>query len=184
MKSEKLKDLFEDFFGRHGRITGPIRAAKYWVRHRTIDKYHVVKTDLEPNYYDVDTRMLHAVMALVCVYVEDEQGGYDELIRWGNELIGYSNDANEPFPGATKQQGEKDLGVADIYRWWKHEYPADCKTRDDMIHELFGGYRLGHKFTDTQQARYDEMRKLEEKIDADEQTYLHKAIDLRRGMWT
>lgn len=196
MNNEKLEDLYDYFFGQFGKISYPLRNAKYWVRHRTIDKYHIVKTALKPGYYDVDYRMLHAVMALVCVYVEDEQGGEAELERWAKELLS-NPDPNAPeLTEALEAQGKKDLNVLDIYRWWKVEYPQDCKDRDDLVHRLFSkpiSFKKEEnglftyeprKFTEAEEKEYDYLSKLEEKIANDEQKYLHKAIDIRGGLWT
>ena len=65
--SETLPDSVEDvveFFVR------PLRDARYWIRYRTVDKYHLVNTKLEPGYYDTSTIMLHAIMELLRDHVE------------------------------------------------------------------------------------------------------------------
>jgi hypothetical protein len=51
----------------------------YPIRYRIIDKYHIVKTDLKPNYYDKDTIMLHACFSLLVDYVEKECAWMYEL---------------------------------------------------------------------------------------------------------
>jgi hypothetical protein len=43
-----------------------------WIRYRTYDKYHVVKTGLPPGYADKDTIMLHTNFNLLKDYVEVE----------------------------------------------------------------------------------------------------------------
>jgi hypothetical protein len=43
-----------------------------WIRYRTYDKYHVVKTGLKPQYYDKDTLMLHMNFNLLKEFVEEE----------------------------------------------------------------------------------------------------------------
>lgn len=48
--------------------------AYYWTAYRTWDKYHIVKTDLEPGYSDVDERMFRACFALLGSFVEVELG--------------------------------------------------------------------------------------------------------------
>lgn len=43
-----------------------------WIRYRTYDKYHIVKTDLEPSYYDKDTILLHSSFSILVAFVESE----------------------------------------------------------------------------------------------------------------
>ena len=174
--------------------------AKWRFRHRYIRKYqfNIIRTDLEPGYYDVDTLMLHGVMALVVRYVEEERGGEDDLDKWGNELIDpANNDPNAP-EGLMERQGQKELDVLDIYRWWKHQRPADLARKDALLRVLYRRGRVSWEPTDHPKlsqmvfkefegdeiAMSKEMWALEEKIEQDEQKFLHLAIDLRGGMWT
>jgi len=62
------------FFARdyHACIKPHLDKVKDWVRYRTTQRLHVVKTTLPPGYYDADVRMLHAMFALVVDYVEIE----------------------------------------------------------------------------------------------------------------
>src|SRR3990167_9375245 len=46
---------------------------KYWVIHRTIDRYNKIEIpSLEPGYYDKDAQMLHGMFDLLVDYVECE----------------------------------------------------------------------------------------------------------------
>ena len=45
---------------------------KYWIKYRTTDKYHVVKTGLKPGYYECDTRILHVNFNMLKDFVEVE----------------------------------------------------------------------------------------------------------------
>lgn len=49
-----------------------IRKTKTWIKHRTNDRYDIVKTDLPYGYHDVDTRMLHANFSLLVDFIEEE----------------------------------------------------------------------------------------------------------------
>lgn len=64
--SETLPDFHSHF------IKYPMRKTKNWFRYRFKERYHVVKTGLAPNYYDADTRMIHAAFQLLVDYVEIE----------------------------------------------------------------------------------------------------------------
>lgn len=44
-----------------------------WIGYRTIDRYHVIDTGLPPDYYDIDTLMLHSNFSLLKDFVEVEQ---------------------------------------------------------------------------------------------------------------
>ena len=45
-------------------------AITMWIRYRTYDKYHIVKTGLEPGYREVDSIMLHTNFNLLKDFVE------------------------------------------------------------------------------------------------------------------
>lgn len=50
-----------------------LRDVKYWIRHRTIDRYDIIKIpSLEFGYHDKDNIMLHGIFALLVDYVESE----------------------------------------------------------------------------------------------------------------
>lgn len=57
-----------------------IKKWHWWVRYRTFDKYHVVDTKLSPQYYDVDTLMIHSCFSLLERFVDEEKGL--ETINW------------------------------------------------------------------------------------------------------
>ncbi len=48
-------------------------AIKDWIRYRTYDRYHVIKTGLKPDYYGVEQQMLHVNFNLLKDFVEVEQ---------------------------------------------------------------------------------------------------------------
>ena len=49
--------------------------AKYWILHRTINRYNKIEIpSLAPGYYDKDTQMLHGMFDLLVDYVECELG--------------------------------------------------------------------------------------------------------------
>lgn len=67
--------LFEDlpvYFSVY--IKRPIKDLYWYIRHRTFDRYHVIKTNLEPGYYDVDTLMLESCFKLLERFVDEEDG--------------------------------------------------------------------------------------------------------------
>jgi len=76
-------------------ITRRIKDAKYWVRHRTFDKYHIVHTGLKPDYYDTSVRMLHANFNLLVDYVEIE-------LAWKNVVFDPDKKEKYTFPFFSK----------------------------------------------------------------------------------
>lgn len=71
-----------------------------WFRYRTTRRYFLVNTGLEPNYYDVDTRMLHACFSLLVDFVEKEKP--EESIDW---------QADESHSMAWNE-------ISYLYLWW------------------------------------------------------------------
>jgi hypothetical protein len=130
----------------------------YWFRSRFIPRYrfHVVDTGLPPGWHDVDERMLHACMALLCSYVEDEQGG------------------ESGFPNVAAGDGENDAEALAIYRWWKHErQPAhDCY---DV--ELMAWYGAKDEYD------FGALCALDNALAARDQEMLHRLIDIRGSLW-
>jgi len=49
-----------------------LRDAAWAIRHRTVQRFHLVDTKLNPGYHEIDERMLHANFELLVDYVEIE----------------------------------------------------------------------------------------------------------------
>ena len=62
-------DTFPEFFWPLKRACNSIRE---WVMYRTYRRYHIIKTDLEPGYYDADQLLLHGMFTVLKNYVEIE----------------------------------------------------------------------------------------------------------------
>lgn len=160
-------------------------------------QYHIIRTNLEPGYYDVDTIMLEACMKLLCRYVEDECGGIEELKKWTGELLQPGSEGHGPRQVVEHQAAQQSETLA-IYHWWKVERPRDKAKYDELLHELYGNKRFSFKevegsdlhemvvedFKGDEKAMENEFRNLERKMEDDEQTMLHRLIDIRQGLWT
>jgi len=176
---EAIFEAIGDAVSRHRRT---VRNAIRWIQCRTGPgrMLHWVKTDLEPStWHDADHRMLHACFCLLCSFVEEEHGGESKLEAWAKEL----EDNAEPWEEATRLRESLAL-----YRWWKIEKGADCMRRDDMLHSLFREPEHGtvrpKERTSEWESRYADFKRLEQKIDEDEQSMLHRLIDIRTSLWT
>lgn len=88
-------------------IWGVRKLNRLWwaILHRTTKKFHVVKLDLKPGYYDVDTRLVHANFCLLAHYVEKEHPF--ETVVW---------DDTDEHKQAAKE-------IKELYTWWKEVYP-------------------------------------------------------------
>jgi hypothetical protein len=134
---------------------------RYWFRSRFIPsrRYHVVNTGLPPGWHDVDERMLYACMALLCSYVEDEQGGPDN------------------FPGVARSDEATDAAALAIYQWWKTQRPADRQREEETLMAWHGASPRTDELFEAHTA-------LEAANDARDQEMLHGLIDIRRSLWT
>lgn len=55
------------------RFAWKLKDTTWWLRHRTINRYHTVRCDgLNPGYYEAETRMLHSMFGLLREFVEKE----------------------------------------------------------------------------------------------------------------
>ena len=121
------KTLADDFIPSFPRIN-----RLYWaIRHRTTDRYHIVKTDLPPEYYDIEILMLHSMFSLLCRYVEDEMHGvarcekniHDLETNWGQPPEINTPEFIEGDRLARQSQADNVKEALRLYKWWKEVYP-------------------------------------------------------------
>lgn len=139
-------------------------------RHR----YNVVRTGLPAGYYDPDTRMLHACMALLCAYIEEGHGGADKLDAFSADLLA---NPDPHAPGSCARQAASQSEATAIYRWWKVDRPANHARLDKWCTLLFGDAR------DKSMGTEEEHWAFEKKLNADDQQMLHRLIDIRPSLW-
>jgi len=139
-----------------------ISRAIWWVRHRTINRYHVVKTGLEPGWCDTDEKMLYTCFTMLVDYVEQECAwmhvvfdadkrekalGYRRFIpriirnqRFRDREAGLAhlawemtlNDSSLPIYERSPHQAEKARVVTQLYLWWVDERPK----REELAYPL------------------------------------------------
>lgn len=91
----------------------------YWfLKHKFIPKHqhHIIRTELEPNWHDSDTKILYSCFKILCDFVENE---FDN-VTWGSP--------EEELPDPTWKEWNEDQRKAgkeikDLYHWWKNVYP-------------------------------------------------------------
>lgn len=140
-------------------VTDPINNARYWIRTRTFDRYHVIKTNLSPGYHDVGTRILHGNFSLLVDYVEVELAWmhvvFDKQARekyrhpWWS--LGWTRfkSFRDPEAGMAHLRWEMTLDspstpahdrnplqaarareIWELYHWWKHIRPSRPDPHD------------------------------------------------------
>lgn len=183
---------FRPFFNFLGHIDRRIWKLRY--RYDRKHQYHLVNTGLEPDYYDIDSIMLHANMALLCRYVEDERGGEDELQKRVDYL--HSEEAVKDYGEDMSPWGEPDIEALRIYRWWKTERPANEELYNKMMAARYSG-KLEFKPIEGSEYREvivpaapegapssEEIWDFEKKLKQDETDNLISLIKMRGSLWT
>lgn len=102
--------------------------AKWWAKHRTTHKNHVINTKLSPGWINSSDRIIHATFEVACEYVRykflvgkwNDYSGiqshhrrsqviFDEIIKDLRKNLGY--------------QAEEYRILFDMYLWWVYEFP-------------------------------------------------------------
>lgn len=128
------------------------RRISEWIRFRTLDRFHVIGTDLPPGYYEFDTRLLHSNFTLLKDFVECQQAWYYHwsesgtvLDPWYTKLPFYYrifkyrkpelgikylewastlDDPNLPPFERSEQQARDARETLTLYLWWVKDRPA------------------------------------------------------------
>ena len=102
----------------------------YWVKYRTVSKFHVVDTGLEPGYYDKDHLMIHACFTLLVQFVEKEQPYY------------YDDPPMESDPEWDPKHYKEKTEIMELYNWWKnrpkgeHNYENSLAAHEEDQRQL------------------------------------------------
>ena len=125
--------------------------AVWWLRYRTFDKYHIVKTELTPGYYEIETLMLHSNFNMLKDYVEIQLASIQYLFsedreknNWKEKFIPFYNFfrkydqsygikalefkmslADPSLPPHARDDNEAAFGkeVYELYNWWVNVRP-------------------------------------------------------------
>lgn len=178
----------------------------YMFRTRTYDKYHIVRTELKPGYYEIDTRMLYANFALLKIYVEvqcasmefmfQKNSWFDSLkykfCRWKSTELGLKHLKWEMNPDNSNQYLIAAEVVA-LYDWWTNIRPnrKDIDfNRQNEIDEVDIEEILSGKFKNDNPELYKDYfenisdnHKLDEKWHEEDTEMLIRLIKIRRTLW-
>jgi hypothetical protein len=104
----------------------------YWMfRHRFINIYHKIDTGLKPDYYDIDSLIVHGMFSLLCRYIEREKDGVKECLdeishlenNWGEGYNDIPEESRQGHIDAAKDQADNLRETLRLYHWWKEVYP-------------------------------------------------------------
>ena len=194
------------------RFRARLRDAKYWVIHRTFDRYHVIRCDgLGPGYYDKDDQMLHAVMGLVVDFVEIESKMMEDWekrpwqCRWipfmkfrsaesGLRHLDWEmglrwDESHGTYPedehyGEPTGQAKRAAVIKEVYLWWTQARPAR-PDHNQGYHDLYVRAENGEDIPrEAFSAEAIRSHEIEQVYDEEDNLMLKKVVDVRLGMWT
>lgn len=184
------------------KMENKLSKLKYWLMYRLIPKhkYHLVRTGLAPGYYDIDQIMLHANMALLCRYVENQCNGEAALEKQVKSLLNDAIDAKDDngLRTSLNQQAHTDVTALVIYRWWKYEWKKEWNEYDAALADRYSGEMTFSEPDDIDgtmkitsygenpnaKMTVEELWDFEKRLQDKEQEMLKCLIDLRFSLWT
>jgi len=201
---QKIKDICEDIQRKLWDDT--IHAIKF----RTTHKYNVLHTGLEPNYYDLDTRILHGLFNELVNFVECEKAWMN--VVWGKEpgKRGLFERFRSPELGIQYLQSEIDLEGDEnkvnaetaketlaLYKWWKEVYltrpdPIDASgwsayldLRREQGHDILEHHNnRSEDEKQKEQMLIRNLNEIEEAYAKEEEEMLLRLIKIRKSLWT
>lgn len=187
-----------------------IYSVYYWVRHRTVDKYHVIYTGLRPGYCDKDRQMLYGMFNLLVDFVEGElawmqivcsdsikipwymtktqyrdkhgEGLGVEYLEWAMTL---KDDDGNPLADVKHSQAWGAKEIMELYMWWKYDrpnrrLPYDCVAIKDRF-SVDEWLKGGNPTMDKMLKSSFE---IEQGYDKEDEEMLIRLVKVRQHLWT
>lgn len=191
-------EKIENFISSIGR---EYRNFIYFFKYRTTHRYNILHTGLKPNYYDLDTRMMHGLFNELVNFVEVDKALMNNI--WGQKKF-----EKKPFFGRPRSkelgldylewetkleesggQAENAKEVIALYKWWTEVY----KNRPDpneasgwsgycernSIEEIMDG-----NTKEDSQIYLDKLREIEVQYEKEDEEMLIRLIKIRKQLWT
>lgn len=199
---EEIPQLLSDAWYRAWK---PYKTAIWWVRHRTTDRNHMLRSGLKPGYHDKPELMLHVNMQMLVDYVEIEcahmavmclEDWAHKRPNWIKRWLGIPlrcADAGIAYLEAPLEHDAQDqlavqAEMVHLYRWWCQVRPCRPDPYEASGWTEFCAQRANilsfDPALDDQSAQIlENLRAMEEAYDQEDQHMLHRLIDIRQHMW-
>jgi len=188
---------------------------KMWFRYRfqKRHKYHLVDTRLEPNYYETETRMLHAMFSLLVDHVESEKAQLHYLslekgddrpspsiaglahLDWEITLT-HDEYPDPKLKGKATPQAIYAKKIKKLYVWWTETRPNRMDPMDDRLFddESFSKDKnkdiweiMARRTPEQKKKASDAYRKreaIEEAQQMEDTKMMIRLIKVRHSLWT
>lgn len=201
---EEIPDVFADAWRNLGR---PYSKAYWWLRYRTTDRNHVLRTGMKPGYHDKPEQMLHVNFQLLVDYVEIECANMATIFlpEWQNQRknrikrwlripernpqagIAY---LLEPLEGeGTDTHAEIQREIVSLYQWWctdraQRADPCEASGWDEFCAQHSNILNLDHTHDAQSADILARLRDMEARYQREDQEMLHRLIEVRDHLWT
>lgn len=195
---EKIEDTILDVIAKCKNITD-------WCRYRTLRKYHIVDTKLEPGYHESDTLVMHSVFSILVDFVEMQKAWmyviteeYDDVY---SKLSWFERDfrkfrsvqygiayLNWEITETSGRQSEAAQEILDLYTWWTLTRPQRVDPFAIYHIDTFAIDSLISKKSEEElkkvSAQYKNIQKLEDKYEKEDEKMMIRLIKVRKSLWT
>lgn len=184
------------------KVPSLFRSIERWVAYRTYDKYHIVRTNLKPGYYDKDIILLHACFSLLKDYVEKELPGIYS-IKTIDYIIAFFTNMGDL--GTEEKQFWQT--VKELYSWWtetrpNRKAPEEQSGLEEFIQTMQSKYgdlyylkpnekgfiSLESRLSEDESNEMDRRMLLTNKIEQlqieEDNLMLQKLFNIRLSLWT
>ena len=170
-------------------ITDPI----WWIRHRTIDRYHVFYTGLKPGYHDKDEVLLYLNFNILVDFVEKEMGdGSIDGITALIDCINYEDyQPSAPQYGYTQKQAMEEILF--LYYWWKnYRVKRICSLECQKARDIYAKrekienplFVLGRILSQEEKDMYDTSHKIDDIYEKEDSIMFLRLAKVRGHLWT
>lgn len=189
--AEEGLDYLQDFIYSPLNFINNIR---HYFNNRWISKTHALTSNLQRGkYYDLDTRLLHAIFDELTNFVELEAGL--AYLEWASTLKYDQDDTDKDDPkiGQPTMQALSAQKTIMLYKWWKEIRP---NRPDPMIASGWSDYCEKRRqisgdetswtgsYDENTHAIMESYRKMEQAQDDEDTEMLIHLVKLRSYLWT
>jgi hypothetical protein len=196
---DNIREKIEDFFW---EIKYVFFRVVHWIRFRTYEKHHVVRTGLPPGYTDVTDKMLHANFNMLVDFIEIEKAWMEYIchrqdisISWMKRLL-YKCKFRSPELGLSYLKWEMELEGKyntrqrdaafeqfKLYDWWKNVRPNRPDPFDNF--PTFGNLKDTSKKTMAQYKKASkQVHKICQEYNKEDEQMLIRLMKIREELWT